>query len=340
MATAGGASGGGIASAAAAASSAQTPTTVAKTVATTGATTIDSYVAQAKAAAGLEWAGTFMRLCIPPPPAAAPAAANASAAPRGVPAKETWYAEPAKVADNLYFMGTKIHNSWAIVGSGGVIVIEALYDYAAKDEILGGLKKLGLDQNKVRYVILSHAHADHDGGAKLLQDSFPGAHLIYGAEDWKAVDASTNHAGGKPKHDTVGTDGMEVSVGDASVQIVTTPGHTPGTLSYLFEVRDHGKPLRVAYVGGTAIPFDASAEFYDTYIASSAKLAKAAAGFGTTALLSNHSEFDDAFLKAHTAASRQPGEDNPFDVGADAVARYFQVVQDCAEATRLRAGGK
>jgi len=303
---------------------------------TTAATTVDGYVSQAKVAAGTEWAGTFMRLCIPPPPTPT----NATAAPRGVPAKETWYAEPAKVADNLYFIGTKIHSSWAIVGSGGIIIIEALYDYAAKDEILGGLKKLGLDQTKVRYVILSHAHADHDGGAKLLQDSFPGAHLIYGAEDWKAVDASTNHAGGKPKHDTVGTDGMEVSVGDASVEIVTTPGHTPGTLSYLFEVRDHGKPLRVAYVGGTAIPFDASAEFYDTYIASSAKMAKAAAGFGATALLSNHSEFDNAFLKAHTAASRQPGEANPFDVGADAVARYFEVVQDCAEATRLRAAGK
>ena len=53
----------------------------------------------------------------------------------------------------------------------------------------------------------------------------------------------------------VGDDGMNVSVGDASVRIVTMPGHTPGTLSYLFEVRDNGRPLRVAYVGGTAIPF-------------------------------------------------------------------------------------
>ena len=133
---------------------------------------------------------------------------------------------------------------------------------------------------------------------------------------------------------------MKVSVGDASVQIVTMPGHTPGTLSYLFEVRDSGKPLRIAYVGGTAIPFDASAEYYDTYLASSEKMARAAASYGATALLSNHSEFDDAFLKAHTAASRQPGEANPFDVGSDAVARYFRVVQYCAEAARLRATGK
>lgn len=123
-----------------------------------------------------------------------------------------------------------------MAGSEGIIVIEALFDYAAKDEILDGLKKVGLDPRKVKYVILSHAHADHDGGAKLLQDQIPDVRIVYGAEDWDAVDKSENRAGGKPKHDLAGADGMKISVGDASVQIVTMPGHTPGTLPYLFEL--------------------------------------------------------------------------------------------------------
>lgn len=300
--------------------------------------TVDEYMSAAKIAAGTDWAGTFLRLCIPPPARFQMGArAGARGGPRRTPARETWYAEPAKVADNMYFLGTRIHSAWAIVGSQGIIIIEALFDYAASDEILGGLRKLGLDQRKVKYVILSHAHADHDGGAKMLQDEIPGVHLIYGAEDWEAVDKSTNHAGGKPRHDLVGKDGMIVSVGDASVRIVTMPGHTPGTLSYLFEVRDHGQPLRIAYVGGTAIPFNADAAYYDGYIASSKKMAEAAAAYGATALMSNHSEFDDAYFKAHAAVNRTADEANPFEVGADAVARYFTVVQDCAEATKLRA---
>jgi metallo-beta-lactamase class B len=309
-------------------------------------TAIDDLLGAAKNAAGLEWPGTFLRLCIPPPPAApAPTAAAAArggarGTPPGPPARETWYADPAKVADNLYFLGTKIHSAWAIVGSEGTIILEALFDYAAQDEILGGMRKLGLDTRRVKYVILSHAHADHDGGAKLLQDEIPGVHLVYGAADWEAVDKSTNHAGGKPKHDMVGTDGMKISVGDASVQIVAMPGHTPGTLSFLFEVRDNGKPLRIAYVGGTAIPFNGNAEYYDRYIASSKKMAKAAADNGATALMSNHTEFDNAFFKAHTAANRKSGAANPFDVGTAAVARYFTVVQDCATAARIRATGK
>jgi len=298
---------------------------------------IDGLVSAARSAAGLDWPGTFMRLCIVPAPAARGDGRGAGVAPPGPPARDTWYAEPAKVADNLYFIGTRIHSAWALVGSDGIIVLEGLFDYAAPEEIVGGMKKLGLDSRKVKYFIMSHAHADHDGGARFLQDSMPAAHLLYGGPDWDAVDKSTNHAGGKPKHDMIATDGMKVSVGDASLQVVTMPGHTAGTLSFLFEVKDNGKPLRIAYVGGTAIPFDSNAAFYDGYLASSKKMARAAADFGATALLSNHTEFDNAFYKAHTAAGRKPGEANPFDVGKAAVARYFTVVENCAAAAKLRA---
>ena len=254
--------------------------------------------------AGLGGSGTFGASVLRRLPATGPTGGDA--APAGPPAKDTWYAEPAKVADNFYFLGTRIHSAWALVGSDGIIILEALFDYAAPDEIAGGMRKLGLDIKKVKYVVISHAHADHDGGAKFLQDTIPSAHLVYGGPDWDAVDRSTNHAGGKPKRDALGTDGMKLSVGDAAVQIVTTPGHTPGTLSFLFDVKDNGKPLRIAYVGGTAIPFNADAAYYDNYIASVKKMAKAADDFGATALMSNHTEFDNAYFKAHTAANRKP----------------------------------
>ena len=133
---------------------------------------------------------------------------------------------------------------------------------------------------------------------------------------------------------------MSLALGDTSVQVVTTPGHTAGTLSFLFEVKDNGRPLRVAYVGGTAIPFNGDAASYDTYIASVKKMAKAASDFRATALLSNHTEFDNGYYKAHTAASRKTGEPNPFDVGRAAVGRYFTVVEACATAAKVRATGK
>jgi metallo-beta-lactamase class B len=302
--------------------------------------TVDGLVSSAKNAAGLEWPGTFLRLCIVPAPTAGRGRGAAAATPKpaGPPPRSAWYAEPAKVADNFYFLGTKIHNAWALVGSDGIIVFEALFDYAAPDEIADGMRKLGLDVNRVKYVVISHAHGDHDGGARFLQDKMPSARIVYGGPDWDAVDKSTNRPGGKPKRDMVGTDGMKLAVGDAAVQLVTTPGHTAGTLSFLFEIKDNGKPLRVAYVGGTAIPFDGAASYYDGYIASVRKMAKAAADFGATVLLSNHTEFDNGYYKSHTAANRKPGEANPFDVGRDAVGRYFTVVEQCTTAAKLRSG--
>jgi hypothetical protein len=64
----------------------------------------DSHVAAAKAAiGGAESNVLFTRLCVPPAPAA-PAAqpAQAQPAPQGPPPRASWYAEPAKVFDNLY----------------------------------------------------------------------------------------------------------------------------------------------------------------------------------------------------------------------------------------------
>src|SRR4051812_27577491 len=71
--------------------------------------TVDGLVSAAKAAAGTAWAGTFVRLCIPPP--AAPGGGGGGGGQSGPPPRDTWYAQPAKVADNLYFLGTKVHSA-------------------------------------------------------------------------------------------------------------------------------------------------------------------------------------------------------------------------------------
>src|ERR1700690_1145909 len=213
---------------------------------------IDAHLVAARNAAGFDFTGTLARLCVAP--AAVPSTLR-DVAPGPDPARDTWFIEPAKVFDNLYFVGSKIHSSWALTSSEGIILIDTLYTYNSEEEIVGGLKKLGLDPARVKYVIISHAHADHVGGAKLMQDRF-GSRIIMGAPDWDSIEKSVNqYPNGKPKRDIVATDGQKVTLGNASVTLVLTPGHTPGTVSMLFEVRDNGTPLMVAYSGGTAFNF-------------------------------------------------------------------------------------
>jgi len=301
--------------------------------------TVEGHVLAAQKAAGLDFPGTLEVLCIQPAdgsdPAAAARAANAGRT-RQTPPRESWYAEPAKVFDNVYWVGTKINSAWAIKTSAGIILIDTMYNYAAETEIVDGLKKLGLDPATIKYVIISHGHGDHDEGAKMLQDRY-GAHVIMGAPDWDAITKANNMPGGVPKRDMVATDGQKVTLGDETVTILLTPGHTLGTLSLIFPVKDNGKTIQVAYSGGMGFNFPRSPERFDTYIASAKKFGDAAKAAGATVVLSNHSMYDQAWIRSRW--ERKKGEPSPFVVGSEAVERYVTVLSECAKAAKLRLKG-
>jgi len=315
---------------------------------------IDTHIATAKTAAGQDYRATFVNLCLP---AGAPAGgrgtatgARGAAAGRGgaagapqTPDRANWYAPPFKVFDNLYWLGTRQHSSWALQTSAGLIIIDTNFAWATEPEILEGLTKLGLNPRDIKYVIISHAHGDHDQGAAELQKRF-GAKVVMGAADWQStLQRPATAAGGVPTRDiAVGPEGTKLTLGDTTVEIIATPGHTPGTLSYIFPVKDQGKRVMVAYSGGTLTgAFGTDGERWNEYISSQRRIATAAADAGATVILSNHSEYDGAYTKARLlSAPRQPGEDHPFIVGADGVQRYFTVMMECATASKLRAGAK
>src|SRR5438046_10361125 len=213
---------------------------------------VETHVAAAKKAAGQEWAGVFNTTCNAAVPTAAPAA-RTPAAPRapGPPDRSTWHAEPVKVFDNLYFLGQTEYSVWAVTTSAGIIVIDTIFDYSVEDEVVGGMKKLGLDPAAIKYVIVSHGHADHSGGARYLQDHF-GTRVLMSAADWDLLDRSN---GTKPKRDMVVVDGQKLTLGDETLTMYLTPGHTPGTISTIVPVKDNGVPHVMAAWGGTAFNF-------------------------------------------------------------------------------------
>jgi metallo-beta-lactamase class B len=275
-----------------------------------------------------------------------PRGGGAAAAAPATPDKAGWYASPYKVFDNLYWLGTRQHSSWALRTSGGIIVIDTNFSWAIEPEIVDGFTKLGLNPRDIKYLIISHAHGDHDQGAALLQSRY-GAKVVMGASDWDAtLQRPATAAGGVPKRGatdiTVGADGMKLTLGETTVEIIATPGHTPGTLSYVFPVQDQGKQITVAYSGGTLTgAFGTNGAKWDEYIASQKKIAKAASDAGASVILSNHSEYDGAYTKARMVGlKREVGEENPFIVGAAGVQRYFTVMTECAQASKLRVGAK
>ena len=316
------------------------------------ASDVDAHINAARAAAGLDYRATFVNLCFA---GSGPALARGGGAARGAPTpgaaagraagpatpdRAMWYASPYRIFDNLYWLGTRQHSSWALRTSEGLIILDTNFAWATQPEILDGLKTLGLDPRDIKYVVISHAHGDHDQGAAELQRRY-GAKVVMGAPDWEStLQRPATAAGGVPTRDiSVGPDGMKLTLGDTTVTIVATPGHTPGTLSYVFPVKDRGGNVMVAYSGGTLTgAFGTDAARWDEYVASQKKIAKAAADAGATVILSNHSEYDNAYTKARLiAVKREVGEDHPFVAGAAAVQRYFTVMTECATASKLRA---
>jgi metallo-beta-lactamase class B len=316
---------------------------------------VDAHIATARAAAGQDYRATFVNLCLPAAPrgggaGAAGRGARGAAAPAGraggapaTPDRTGWYASPYKVFDNLYWLGTRQHSSWALRTSAGLIIIDTNFAWATEPEIINGLTTLGLDPGEIKYVIISHAHGDHDQGAAELQRRY-GAKVVMGAADWEStLQRPATAAGGVPKRDVaVGPEGTSITLGDTTVTIVSTPGHTPGTLSYVFPVKDQGRTIMAAYSGGTLTgAFGTDAARWDEYVASQRKIAKVAADANATVMLSNHSEYDGAYTRARlVAAKREVGEDHPFIVGTAGVQRYFTVMAECALASKLRVGAK
>ena len=101
------------------------------------ANTPEAHVAVAKAAAGDAYQNLFNFLCaVPAPRAGGPAAgARGGGRPPGPPDRSTWYAEPVKVFDNLYFVGQSEYSAWAVTTSEGIILFDTLFDYSVEEEV-------------------------------------------------------------------------------------------------------------------------------------------------------------------------------------------------------------
>jgi metallo-beta-lactamase class B len=294
---------------------------------------VKQHIEKAKKIAGTDWAGEANFFCLMP-------RANSPNDP---------VIEPTKIFDNVYAVGRSGTLVYAITTSDGIILIDSGYANEEESVLLPGMKKLGLDPAKIKYVIVTHGHGDHFGGAAYLQEHY-GAHVVLSQADWDLMLNPPPAApkGGKqgkapatpvmpPKKDLVAMEGQPITLGGEKVTPVMIPGHTPGSMGLIFDVTDRGKKHTAALFGGTILLAgaisDAGLQQYLHSIDHFKEITKQAK---VDVELQNHPLYDGLEERLAKLRDRKPGAANPFIVGKSNYQKFLDVQAECMRAAVAR----
>lgn len=232
--------------------------------------------------------------------------------------------QPARIFDNVYAIGSVGTVAYVVRTSGGLMLIDALPANELESRLLPGFAALGLDPAQVKTVLVAHGHGDHFGGAAHFQQRY-GARVYLGAADWAATEGQRS----APARDGELQDGSTVTLGDVTVRAVAIPGHTPGSMGFIFPVIDRGQRHVAALFGGAWLTTRLNDEGMKTYLASVARFREATTAAGVDAWLQNHPlmvPFQDWVTRAASRASSTP---NPFVVGRAGYQAFVDAMETC-----------
>ena len=244
----------------------------------------------------------------------------------GLPPEPDRLLDPIRIFDNLYYFGFSDVGAWAIPTSEGIILFDALNSGdEARDVLVAGLKKVGLDPAQIKYVIIGHGHNDHTGGGLYLQNTHS-PRILMGSPDWDTVVASQRPDRAAMKRDMNVTDGQKLTLGDTTVTFGLTPGHTPGTIAMLVPVKHRGRSHTALILIGTQMPTRQSLAAFE-HVFNYAKKQNA-----ETALSSHPDILINKLPLMETIGRQYPSGPHPFLVGPERFSRYMDIVLECGRA--------
>ena len=225
---------------------------------------------------------------------------------------------PFKAFDDAWFVGVCWVSAWLLPTPQGHFLIDTLHE-PHDAELLDNIRKAGFDPQDIRYVLMTHGHFDHAGGAVRLRRELKNARFVMTETGWAEAIASAGASAGKPSawnmtaRDIVGKDGDTWTLAGRTVTLLETPGHTLGTASYLYDVHDGARAYRAVTVGGLGLNAIQNARQVELYIESVTRLdAMAASGARPVEVHLTTHPFATGLMEQRDAlARRNAGEANP-----------------------------
>ncbi len=228
------------------------------------------------------------------------------------------YVEPWKPFDNVYFVGVCWVSAWAIRTSDGVVLIDTLHEPHV-DQLVENLRKAGVDLSDIKYVLMTHGHFDHVAGAAKLKPLLVNAKFAMTQLGWDEAKETARASEATPRpwsmipQEIVVKDGDVIRLGGNTFGVLETPGHTLGTASYTFDVKDGASTHHAITVGGLGLNAIKNSKQVEGYIASVDRITALVKRTDqpVTVHLTTH-PFSTGLTEArHKLAARNPGEPNP-----------------------------
>ena len=164
---------------------------------------------------------------------------------RNIEDNEPWLGdmEPFKISDNIYFVGT-FQESCHIIDTGdGLVLIDSgsIYTFYL---VLDHMYRIGLDPRNIKYAFFTHYHSDHTGSANNLKHLTGCKTMLSKADAQNALEESDFVP------DILLEDGDTLTLGNTVFRFLSTPGHTVGVMSVLFNTTLDGVPYTAGMFGG------------------------------------------------------------------------------------------
>ena len=255
---------------------------------------------------------------------------------RGSKARDVEYQkiEPFKVMDDLFYVGPGFVSAWIIPTSEGLIMIDTGQEPYVDTEI-ANIQKVGFNAKNVKYILLTHGHLDHFGGANKIK-ALSGAKVALSGIDCdlmaKSAAARPPRAGDEPPAcDVRLKEGDTVTVGNTSMKVYITPGHTPGSTTYEFTTHENGKGYKALVMGGPGGQpnLEAAQQFYESAMRLNKFLDVQVAANIHSWLNGYHYPNGGLLERRDRLAMRKPGDPNPFIDNAS-WRQWVKIAQDGA----------
>ena len=164
---------------------------------------------------------------------------------------------PHKIADNLYYVGSKALASFLVTTPKGLILINSSL-VPSVPLLEKSVQQLGFRFEDIKILLISHAHYDHCAGSDLIKRKTRAAYMVMDADVSLVEDGGKSdfQYGGNPdfqfpptKVDRILHDGDTVQLGGVVLTAHLTPGHTKGCTTWTMQVTQGGKRYNVVIVG-------------------------------------------------------------------------------------------